>query len=204
MCGAETCPWQVFFHYGQPPIKSHLAEVLNYSVFIRHRRLHDPGTVGYGSPLHRNYYIQGLCHNVPLSTAKARSSLRKVAALIRSKRTGELLEFSVDPPRVTAAHATYRRDAKATLAIQGDRLVDLVTVESTTGKPQKLGLALHVQGKVRLPKQFKEDTQLAAERPTAFEYWTHARAAGFEDEAAFDVDYGPATIRITFAVPGEF
>ena len=67
-----------------------------------------------------------------------------------------------------------------------------------------MGLALHVQGKVRLSKQFKEDTQLAAERPTAFEYWTDVRAAGFEDEAAFDVDYGPVTIRITFAVPGEF
>ncbi len=203
-------PWQVFFHYGQPPIKSHLqAEVLNYSVFYKDIDVsHDPGTVGYGSPLHRNYYIQGLCHNVPLINGEGQEQPpkgRRPDPFVKTRR-GELVEFSVDPPRVTSTHGTYRRDVKAqrTLAIEGDRLVDVVTVESTTGKPQKLGLALHVQGKIRLPKQFKEDTQLAAERPTAFEYWTDVRAAGFENEAAFDVDYGPVIIRITFAVPGEF
>jgi oligo-alginate lyase len=203
-------PWQIFFHYGQPPIKSHLqAEVLNYSAFYNDIDVsHDPGTVGYGSPLHRNYYIQGLCHNVPLINGEGQEQPpkgRRPDPFVKT-RAGELVEFSVDPPRVTAAHSTYRRDAKAhrTLAIEGDQLVDLVTIETTTDKPQKLGLALHVQGKVHLPKQFKDNVKFAAERPKPFEYWTDVRAATYQDEAAFDVDYGPAMIRITFAIPGKF
>ena len=202
--------WQVFFHYGQPPIKSHLqAEVLNYSAFYNDIDVtHDPGTVGYGSPLHRNYYIQGLCHNVPLINGEGQEQPPKGRRLdpFTKTRAGELIDFSPDTPSISAAHPVYRRDAKAqrTLKIDGDRLVDVVTVESTTGKPQKLGLALHVQGKVHLPKGFKEDSNFASGRPTPFEYWTDVRQERFENKATFDAEFGRTTIHITFATPGVF
>jgi hypothetical protein len=200
----------VFFHYGQPSIKSHLqAEVLNYSVFYNSTDVtHDPGTVGYGSPLHRNYYTQGLCHNVPLINGEGQEQPPKGRRPdpFAKTRAGELLEFSADPPRVSAAHPVYRHDAKArrTLRIEKDRLIDEVDVESTTGDAQKLGLALHVGGNVQLPKEFKQDKQFADGRPAPFEYWTDARTATYHDEAGFDIDYGKVPIRITFATPGEF
>ncbi len=202
--------WQVFFHYGQPPIKSHLqAEVLNYSAYFGNADItHDPGTVGYGSPLHRNYYIQGLNHNVPLVNGNGQEQPPKGRRPdpFSKTRAGDLIDFSVTPPRVTVAHPIYRRDVKAqrTLAIDGKKLIDTVTIETTTGKPQQLGLALHLQGKVRLPDSFVADTDFARGRPPAFGYWTDVRRADFVDRASFEVDYGKKTIRVILEAPGAF
>lgn len=203
-------PWQVFFHYGQPPIKSHLqAEVLNFSAFFRNIDVtHDPGTVGYGSPLHREYYIQGLNHNVPLVNGEGQQQPPKGRRPdpFTHTRAGELREFSVSHARISAAHPVYRMDAKAdrTLAIEGDTLSDTVTISSTTGRPQRLGLALHVQGRVQLPDSFAPDASFADGRPKAFRYWSDVRTATFQDRAHFDVRYGATALRLTFATPGEF
>ena len=121
-------------------------------------------------------------------------------------RAGELIEFSENPPRIAVAHPVYRRDAKAqrTLSIEGNKLVDVVTIETISSKPQKLGLSLHVQGKVRLPKSLVPDDRFSDGRPKAFGYWTGVSTATFHDQAAFDVDYGGLVLRLTIAVPGDF
>jgi hypothetical protein len=203
--------WQVFFHYGQPPIKSHLqAEVLNYSAFFGDVDVtHDPGTVGYGSPLHRNYYIQGLNHNVPLINGEGQEQPPKGNRRpdpFAKTRAGELIEFSKEPARISVAHPAYRRDAKAkrTLSIEGDRLIDIATIETKNGEPQPLGLSLHLQGTVRLPDTFVEDAEFAKSRPTPFRYWSDVRTSSYRDEATFDADYGSETLRFTIAVSGEF
>jgi len=203
-------PWQVFIHYGQPPIKSHLqAEVLNFSAFFRDIDItHDPGTVGYGSPMHRNYYIQGLNHNVPLVNGEGQEQPPKGRRPdpFAKTRAGELIEFSVAPAQISVSQPIYRSNAKATrtLEIHGSRLVDVATIESTTNEPQKLGLSLHLQGKVKLPNTFKPDPEFADSRPKQFSYWSDARMASYKDEASFDVDYENLTLRVAFAVPGEF
>ena len=202
--------WQVFFHYGQPPIKSHLqAEVLNYSAFYNDTDVtHDPGTVGYGSPLHRNYYLHGLNHNVPLVNGEGQEQPpkgRKPDPFTKT-RSGELIEFTANPPRITVAHPVYRRDAKArrTLSIEGEKLIDVAEIETTRSSPQKLGLALHVQGKVRLPDEFRADQDFSKGRPKSFGYWTDVTTATYRDQASFNVDYGGVTIMLTVAIPGEF
>lgn len=203
-------PWQVFLHYGQPPIKSHLqAEVLNYSAYYGNVDItHDPGTVGYGSPLHSNYYIQGLNHNVPLINGQGQEQPPKGRRPdpFAQTRAGKVLDFSTDPPSITVAHPVYRRDAEATrtLTIENGKLVDVATIAAKSGEPQSLGLSLHVQGKVRLPESFQPDATFANGRPPAFQYWTDVRTALYRDSASFDVDYGSTTMRITFDVPGEF
>ncbi|MEX2310321.1 MAG: heparinase II/III family protein [Pirellulales bacterium] len=203
-------PWQVFFHYGQPPIKSHLqAEVLNFSAFFGDVDVtHDPGTVGYGSALHREYYIRGLNHNVPLAGGEGQEQPPKGRRPdpFTKTRAGELIDFSAAPAKITVAHPVYRREAKAqrTLHIEGDQLIDVATIETTTGKPQKLGLSLHLQGKVRLPEKFVEDTKFAEGRPAPFGYWRDVRTTSYRDKMSFEVDYGSATIHVTFAVLGEF
>lgn len=203
-------PWQVFIHYGQPPIKSHLqAEVLNYSAFYGDIDVsHDPGTVGYGSPLHSGYYIQGLNHNVPLMNGNGQEQPPKGRRPdpFTKTRAGKLMEFSASPPRISVAHPVYRRDAKTqrTLSIEGDRLIDVVTIEATSGERQKLGLVLHLQGKVRLPGEFQEDATFANGHPAAFGYWTDVRSAPYRDEASFDLDFGKTMLRVAFSLPGEF
>lgn len=203
-------PWQVFFHYGQSPIKSHLqAEVLNYSAYYNDTDItHDPGTVGYGSDLHKNYYLRGLNHNVPLINGEGQEQPPKGRKPdpFAETRWGELREFSVKPARVSAAHPVYRSDASSqrSLAIEGDRLTDTVSVESHVGERQKLGLSLHLQGKVRLPESFAPESAFAEGRPESFGYWTDVTVADYTDTAAFLVDYGSVTMRVTFTLPGAF
>ncbi len=190
--------WQVFFHYGQLSHSHIQAEALNYSAFYSDSDItHDPGVVGYGSPLYKGYYQRGLNHNVPLVNGEGQEPPQR----------GELLAYSDAPARVSAAQPAYRKDARArrTLTIDGHTLVDTATVESTGPTPQKLGLALHVQGRVKLPADFRAEAAFATGRPEPFKYWRDVRSASFRDRAEFDVDYGQGVLmHVTLATPSEF
>ncbi len=190
--------WQVFFHYGQLT-RSHVeAEALNYSAFYGDTDItHDPGVVGYGSPLYKGYYQRGLNHNVPLVSGEGQEP----------PKSGELLAYSESPASVAAAQPDYRKDSRArrSLAIDGNNFVDTATIESRDGQPLKLGLALHVQGKVKLADTFGADKAFAAGRPEPFKYWRNVSGANFHDRAEFDVDYGKGVIvHVTLTAPGDF
>jgi oligo-alginate lyase len=189
--------WQVFLHYGQLA-KSHVqAEALNYSAFCDTTDVtHDPGTVGYGSPLYRGYYTRGLNHNVPLVDGEGETPPQR----------GELLAFSESPARVIAAQPNYRADVKASrsLSVEGDSLVDTATIETKNGA-HKLGFALHLQGKVTLPETFAIDAAFAKGRPDSFGYWRNVRAATFRDHAELDIAYSTGlTLHVVITAPGEF
>ncbi len=189
--------WQVFFHYGQLTASHSQAEALNYSASFGDVDItHDPGTTGYGSPFHRDYFSKGLNHNVPLVNGEAEVP----------PQPGVLEEFSVERGRMAAAQPKYRPGitAERALVIKGDQLTDVATVRSSLAAPQTLGLALHVQGKVKLPASFKADPDFASGRPAAFGFWKDLTRAVYQDQASFDVDYGTVTMRVSIAVPGEF
>ncbi|MBI5693227.1 MAG: heparinase II/III family protein [Verrucomicrobia bacterium] len=189
--------WQVFVHYGQVTRSHAQREALNFSAFYGNTDVtHDPGTVGYGSPLHRGYYTRGLNHNVPLVNGEGQDGVD----------AGELREFSANPARVAVAQPKYRPDARAarTVAIEGDSLVDTAVVESTKGR-QRLGWALHLQGRVRLPAEFRSAEDLRTKRPAEFGQWREVVGATLRDRLEFDVDYGKGVVvRVVLATPGEF
>lgn len=195
MAVLKSGQWQVFFHYGQLTKSHSQAEALNYSAFFGDKDIsHDPGVVGYGSPLYKGYYQRGLNHNVPLVNGEGLEPISP----------GELLSFS--PTSVSAAQPKYRKDARArrTLTIEGNQLIDTATVESTASTPQKLGLAIQLQGKVRLPDSFTADSTLKTGGPEPFGYWRDVRSASFRDRAEFDVAYGSVVMHVSIATPGEF
>ncbi len=189
--------WQVFLHYGQL-VRSHSqAEALNYSAFFGDTDItHDPGTVGYGSPLHRGYYTRALNHNVPLVNGEGQEPPQR----------GEVLDYRASPPRISVAQPAYRKNAHArrTLAIEGNTLVDTTVIESTKGA-QKLGFALHVQGKPQLPPAFAPAKDFTSGRPESFSHWRGVQAANFRDHAEFEVAYGNQVVmHVTLSAPGEF
>lgn len=190
-------PWQVFLHYGQLN-KSHAqSEALNFSAFYGETDVtHDPGTVGYGSPYHKEYYTKGLNHNVPLIDGEGSAP----------PQLGELLSYSAEQARVSAAQPLYRLDTTATrtLSIEGNQLIDTATIRSVSGKTHALGLALHLQAKVQLPASFKPDANFATNRPAAFGYWKDVTKTTYKDQASFDVAYRGLQMRVTFSLPGEF
>ena len=191
--------WQVFFHYGQLDASHAQAEALNYELFYRETDLsHDPGTVGYGSPLHREYFTQGLAHNVPLVNGQGQAPWK----------AGELLAFDAAKGRVAARQPQYRPGcvAERELRVDEGRFVDLARLELEPGAaPAALGLALHLQGQVSLPDDFVEDAAFAAtNRPAAFRHWTDCRTATFTNRVTLPLTFGTRTIDLALAVPGRF
>lgn len=193
-------PWQVFLHYGQVNRSHSQAEALNWSAsFDGVDVTHDPGTVGYGSPLANGYYRRGLCHNVPLIDGEGQIPWK----------AGEMPHFDAEHAVMTGSQPDYRPEASArrTLRIVGDRLIDEATLTCT--KPDRtdarLGLALHLQGTPRLPVAFTPSDDFAQGRPEPFRYWQNVRSATFTDEAIIDVQLaGGRTLRVRFSVPGRF
>lgn len=182
-------PWQVYFHYGQVDASHAQAEALNYEAFFGGTRVtDDPGTVGYGSPLHTGYYKTGLAHNVPLVNGEGQQGWRE----------GELVAFDAEAGVVEARQPEYRKDASAArrLRIDGGRLIDEVVVTKTAGGPGRLGLVLHVQGNVAVPEDYR-----AVE---SFPHWTNTRGGTARDGASFAVRFEDGrTLRLTVSTPGE-
>jgi hypothetical protein len=213
MAVIKSGPWQVYVHYGQLTRSHSQAEALNYSAAFGDIDVtHDTGTTGYGSPMHRGYFNRGANHNVPLVDGEGEDlgPLNERREWVvekgdpQSPLRGELLEFS--PTRVAVAQPRYRGEARArrTLEIQGDALVDTATLEITDAKPRKLGLALHLQGAVRLPAAFQAAPEFAKGRAEPFGYWRDVKTAAFRDRAEFDVAYGDTILHVTIACPGDF
>ncbi|MDR1284484.1 MAG: heparinase II/III family protein [Opitutaceae bacterium] len=219
--------WQVFFHYGQL-VNSHVqSEALNWSAsFAGVDISHDPGNTGYGSRIFREYYSRGLNHNVPLIDGYGQ----------RSWHPGELVRFDPEAGVVEAAQPRYwpsgytqtpkwsweaapqssrsGSGAKASrrLRIDGDSLVEETRVALTkAGVTARLGLSLHLQGRVRFPRERTGNGSLrsvgadefAQGRTKAFRYWDDVRAMTCRDRIALDVEFPKNLVmRVEFAVAG--
>lgn len=208
-------PWQVFLHYGQLGVSHSQQEALNYSASFEGRDVtHDPGTVGYGSPMHANYYQRALNHNVPLINGLGQQQWRR----------GELLDFDAQAASVRASQPDYNPhgSAQRSLQIEGDILRDVTEVlyEGVNPEGAKFALALHVQGKLQLSDGFKpaDDfpqmvraslegyaTRSEGKAETVdegywdyllrpFSYWKDVRYAHFTDEV---------TLELTLAAEGD-
>lgn len=191
--------WQVFFHYGQlVPIHAQ-SEALNWSASYKGVNIsHDPGTVGYGSPFHSEYYTRGLNHNMPLVNGEGQ----------KPPHLGELLVFDADGGEVAASQPDYipgRAAATRRLRIEGDALVEETSLNVGGGNPARLGLSLHLQGEPRLPDTFHPVSKFSEGRPAAFKYWKDVKAADFRDHAEVAVAFpGGLVMKVGFSVPGEF
>jgi hypothetical protein len=177
--------WQVYFHYGQLHASHAQAEALNFEAYFGDADItHDAGTVGYGSPLHTGFYRTGAAHNVPLIDGQSQDRWRP----------GELVSFA--PDRVAARQPQYRPGVSAMrdLKIEGDRLVDVVKIEATSGKA---GTVLHLQGQVQIPDEAKP-------QETGLPYWTNVRRASFKDRAVLHAVFGEIRMRVLVETPGDF
>jgi hypothetical protein len=192
-------PWQVYFHFGQLTSSHSQAEALNYEAFYEKTDItHDPGTVGYGSPLHKGFYATGIVHNVPLIDGIGQEGWSK----------GKLLQFDGTKAQVSAIQPTYRKNASAerTLTIDGNRLTDTLTVKTTDNMPHELGTLVQIQGKAILPSTFQPDTSLTQPgQPAPFTHWKEITSATFTDSASFVVTFSDGRKqKIEFSLPGTF
>lgn len=188
--------WQIFFHYGQINRSHSQSEALNWSASYQGVDItHDPGTLGYGSPITPGYFRRGLNHNVPLINGEGQ----------KPWDPGKLLRFDADAGVMEAEQPDYipgEASVRRTLSVSGDDLVDDVKV--TTSNEAQLGIALHLQGTPRLPADFKE-ADLTKGRPEPFHYWKDVRSATYKDEAEIELVFpGNHVLKVRFSTPGEF
>lgn len=200
--------WQVFFHYGQLTGSHAQAEALNFEAHYGQIDVtHDAFTVGYASPMHREYFTRGLAHNVPLLNGEGSEKPALDGNPLELPQRGELLAYNADLALMAAAQPAYRADAQAqrSLRIEGRKLIDEVTLTASGEIPQELGLALHVQGTVKAPDAMQPVADFAAGRPESFGYWQEVQAGTFRDTADFAVTYPDGLkLNVVFSLPGEF
>lgn len=178
--------WQVFFHYGQLDQSHAQAEALNFEAYYGDTDItHDPGTVGYGSPLHQGFYRTPAAHNVPVVNGQGQDKWQP----------GELVSFA--PHRVVARQPRYRPGVSVTreLRIEGAKLIDEVTV--ATAEAGRIGVILHLQGRIRRPQG---GTDVEPPMP----YWENARRFEFKRRAALEARFAGRTVRVTVATAGPF
>lgn len=179
--------WQVFVHYGQLHSSHAQAEALNYEAFYGGTDItHDPGTVGYGSPLHGGFFRTGLAHNVPLVNGEGQSGWHP----------GEMIRYA--PHAMVARQPKYRPDAEAIrdLRIDNGKLIDTTTISLTApdAVPQRLGLTLHLQGSVRPP-------ECRASGAVSLPFWTDTKTVECGERVSFPVEFAGRTMRVTLIAP---
>ena len=191
-------PWQVFLHYGQLTASHSQAEALNYSASYGTTDItHDPGTVGYGSPFHKEYYTRGLNHNVPLIDGEGEvpPEAGSPARLFRGSRPRVRRPAGLRPERRRRTVPRHRRRSAGRRRHHPDQ-GRLDARARTFAAPPGQGAAC------RRPSG--RPTPLASRGQPPSDTGTTSRPQTCHDQASFDVDFGDLTLRVTIAVPGEF
>jgi len=190
--------WQIFFHFGQLTESHSQREGLNFMAYYgKTDIIHDPGTVGYGSPLHKGYYTRAISHNVALVDGEGMET---------TPQYGKLIEYK--PNKVSASLPQYRSDTAVTrtLSVEGEQLKDILTIETSGTTARRLASALHLQGKVKLDEKFVADPNFAnAPLPTAsFSHLKNPKVASYKDKAQWIVDYNGVLMKVAVVLPGAF
>lgn len=137
--------WQAFLRYGQGARYHAQQESLTYELQYKNVwLLRDSGTVGYGSPLHREYFRRAVAHNVPLVDGDGQQPWPSV---------GQVDLFDPDGAGITVSHAEYRRKVTASrkLAVIGDEFVDEIRIARKDRSPKALGFVLNTGCSVSAP-----------------------------------------------------
>jgi hypothetical protein len=186
--------WQVFFHWGQLDASHAQAEALNWEAHFGDIVIaQDPGTVGYGSPLHRGFYQTPLPHNVPVVEGEGQARWQ----------LGQLALFDDQSSTMAARQPDYRPEmgADRMISIEGEKLVDKVRVQlkGDAAPVRRLGLYLSLQGEVE-PEQTMQDG--AAWLPPGARQMTSPRSAELKGAARFILRAGGKRFRVEMAADG--
>jgi hypothetical protein len=191
--------WQIFFHYGQLTANHAQEEALNFeATFNGIDVTHDPGTVGYGSPLHVEYFRTGLAHNVPLYQGRGQDSWGR----------GEVQQFDQEKAIARVRFPGYWKgiDVTRELRVEDQSLADTLSIGRTTGGESEGGVsvALHLQGRIIAPAGTQSLTQDKDVTGRGFKYWTDRKLLSHQDSAAYHVSLEGVCIRLEIATTGPF
>lgn len=190
--------WQVLVQFGQLTRFHAQEEALQFMAYNGATDItSDPGTVQYGSKLHKGYFQRGLNHNVPLINGEGMSPILQY---------GNLVSFRSDQIEVSLPE--FRPDASANrkISIVNNSMVDELSVSLKGDQPKNIGMMLHLQGHVKLNNNFTpDDAFMSPPRTAPFKYLKDPSLADCVDSASWTVEYpNDKSMTVTIAVPGKF
>ena len=190
--------WQVLVQFGQLTRFHAQEEALQFMAYNGTTDItSDPGTVQYGSKLHKGYYQRGINHNIPLINGEGMSPLLQY---------GHLISYRSDQIEVSLPE--FRPDASANrkISIVDNSMVDELSVSLKGDQPKNIGMMLHLQGHVKLNNSFTpDDAFMSPPRTAPFQYLKDPSLADCVDSASWTVEYpNDKSMTVTIAVPGKF
>lgn len=200
--------WQVFFHYGQLTPSHAQADLLNFEAYFGDTSITlDPHTVGYGSPLHQEWFTRGLAHNVPLVDGLGSAPPSEAVVPHLLPQRGEAVIFDAKAQHMAASQPAYQEGvtARRSLLIEHGALHDQVRLNVEDGRVRLLGLSLHLQARIETRDTMMAAPDFATDRPAAFGHWQDVVRDDFKDQAVFNAQCPDGQrLRISFSVPGSF
>jgi hypothetical protein len=167
MAVLRSGPWQVFLNYGQLSANHAQPEALNTEVYYDEIPISiDPGTVRYGSTLHKGYFSQAISENVALIDGAGQEGIN----------AGRMVNFDAAGASLSASQPRYRHDASSQREIffSGAELVDRLSVQLDPGiaGTRRLGFAFHTGCEV-IPAEATTGPAQPADAPAGdgFSYW---------------------------------
>lgn len=156
--------WQALLRYGQKSATHAQQEALSYDLKYNNTWIfRDPGTVGYGSLLHNNYFKRAHAHNAPLIENDGQMPWPSEGRVV-----------SFDPAGTKVEHPSYHRKhtVSRALRIVGNTVEDTLEFALIGNVPKAVGVVLntHCQPEYRTGAPAQAEDSLKKTGP--FQYWT--------------------------------
>lgn len=182
--------WQALLRYGQRSATHAQQEALSYDLKYNNTWIfRDPGTVGYGSPLHINYFKRAHAHNAPLIENDGQMPWPSA---------GRMLSFDAASTKVE--HPSYHRKhtVSRALRIAGNTVEDTVEFALIGNVPKAVGLVFntHCQPDYRTNAAPQAADSLKQSGP--FQYWTQRAQYAINGEVEIRLDCGGEKFTLNF------
>lgn len=171
--------WQAMLRYGQKMATHAHQESLSYDLQYNGVWIfRDPGTVGYGSPLHGKYFRRAQSHSVPLIGREGQLPWPAEGALSR-----------MDETRALVRHKNYQKgnDVDREIAIKADGFYDTVKFALGAGKRSPVGLAFNTVCQVIPGRGLVQSSGDDLGQLGGFAYWTERRQYAAETAIEFEL-----------------
>lgn len=182
--------WQALLRYGQKSATHAQQEALSYDLKFNNTWVfRDPGTVGYGSPLHINYFKRAHAHNAPLIDNDGQMPWPS---------EGRVLSF--DPVSTKVEHPSYHRKhtVSRALRITGNTVEDTVEFALIGTTPKAVGLVFntHCQPDYRTGAAPQAEDTLKKTGP--FLYWTQRAQYAINKQVEIRLDCAGQKFTLNF------
>jgi hypothetical protein len=178
----KTGPWQALLRYGQKSATHAQQEALSYDLKYNNTWLfRDPGTVGYGSPLHLNYYRRAHAHTAPLIDLDGQMPWPSEGRVANFDKAQSIAK--VEHPRYHRNHYVSRE-----LRIDSMGVSDTVEFKLIGNVPKALGVVFNTRCQPSYNTGSSAQSEDTLKKTGPFLYWTQRAQYAIDSRIEIQLD----------------